>query len=392
LRTIDEINAKIAAGKVVVATAEEVVGLVKDKGVKKAAQEVDVVTTGTFGPMCSSAIYLNLKQSTPKVKCGGGRVYLNGVPAYAGLAAADIILGCNALPDDDPRNAVYPGLFAYGGAHVIAELVAGGKVRLEVKAYGTDCYPRKEHVTEIGLADVNNAVMFNPRNCYQLYNVAVNLSERTIYTYMGVLKPRLGNANYSTTGALSPLLKDPLLRTIGIGTRVYMGGAQGYVAWEGTQHVASPERDANGLPMSPSATLALIGPLADMDPRLVRAASITGYAASLSLGVGIPIPVVDEEVMAKAALSDEDITYPIIEYSEGYPLGRGGSLGRVSMAQLMSGEIDVGGKRVSTGSMASRALGRQVAQELKGLITQGDFLLTRPVAPLPGAELAPALA
>ena len=245
-RSVEEINQKIKTGKVVVATAEEVVGLVKEKGLTQAAAEVDVVTTGTFGPMCSSSIYLNIKQSTPKLKAGGGRATINGVRAYAGNAAADIFLGATSLPDDDPRNAVYPGLFKYGGAHVICDLVAGKKVRLEIKAHGTDCYPRKEYSTELALSDFNNAVMFNPRNCYQLYNVAVNRSRKTIYTYMGVLRPGMGNANFSTTGALSPLLNDPKLMTIGIGTRLFMAGTEGYVVWPGTQHVPNPERDENG--------------------------------------------------------------------------------------------------------------------------------------------------
>jgi uncharacterized protein (DUF39 family) len=128
----------------------------------------------------------------------------------------------------------------------------------------------------------------------------------------------------------------------------------------------------------------------DMAPRFLRAASLTGYAASLSLGVGVPIPVLDEEIMAAAAVSDEDITYPVVEYSESYPLGRQGNLGRVTMAELMSGQIEVGGKRVPTGSLASRVQGRAIAQELKAQIEAGRFLLTRPVAPLPGAELAQA--
>ena len=387
LRTIEEINAKIKSGKVVVATAEEVVGLVREKGVKKTAAKVDVITTGTFGPMCSSGAYFNIKQSTPKIKCGGGKVSMNDVPLYAGWAAADMYLGCTSLPDEDPRNAVYPGLFKYGGAHVIEDLVSGKKVRLLARAHGTDCYPRKEYRTELSLEDFNSAVMFNPRNAYQLYNVAVNMSQRTIFTYMGVLRPRLGNANFSTCGALSPLLNDPKLRTVGIGTRVFMGGGQGYVAWPGTQHVAEPERDERGLPLAPSATLALIGDLKGMSPEFLRAASLTGYGASMAVGIGIPIPVLDEEVMADAAVSDEDITYPIVDYAESYPLGRPGDLGRVSMAQLMSGEIEIDGKKIPTGSMASRAKGRQVSLELKKRIEKGEFSLTRPVAPLPGAVL-----
>lgn len=391
MRSIEEINAKIKAGKVVVATAEEVVDLVQDKGVKAAASQVDVVTTGTFGPMCSSGMYFNLKQSTPKIKCGGGRVTVDGVTAYAGWAAADICLGCTALPDDDPRNAVYPGLFKYGGAHVIEKLVNGHKVKLEARAYGTDCYPRKEYTAELGLEDFNSAVLFNPRNAYQLYNVAINLGRKTIYTYMGVLKPRIGNANYSTTGALSPLLNDPKLRTLGIGTRIFLGGGEGYIIWPGTQHVAEPKREEHDLPLVPSATVAVIGDLREMNTQYLRAASLTGYGVSLSLGFGLPIPVVDEEVMAYCAISDAEITYPIVDYSENYPLGRTADLGRVPMSALMSGSIEIDGKQVPTGCLASRAVGRRVALELKQKIAQGRFLLTRPVAPLPGAELAEGL-
>ena len=387
-RSVDEINRKIKSGKVVVATAEQVVGLVKEKGLKEAAAAVDVVTTGTFGPMCSSGIYLNIKQSTPKLKAGGGKATINGVNAYVGHAAADIFLGATSLPDEDPRNAVYPGMFKYGGAHVICDLVSGKKVRLEIKAHGTDCYPRKEYSTELELSDFNNAVMFNPRNAYQLYNVAINRTKKTIYTYMGVLKPRIGNANYSTAGALSPLLNDPKLMTIGIGTRVFMAGAEGYVVWPGTQHVANPERDERGLPLTPSATLALMGDLKAMSTDYMRPASLAGYGASLAMGLGIPIPILNEEIMHYCSVSDADITYPIVDYAEDYPLGRVSKLGRVSMAQLLSGHIELEGKQVPTGCLASRVRGREIALELKKRMEEGRFLLTRPVAPLPGAELA----
>ena len=208
-RTIAEINEKIGKGQAVVVTAEEVIDLVAKKGVERAAQEVDVVTTGTFGPMCSSSAYFNLGHSKPRIKIGGGRAYFNDVPVYTGMAAMDIFLGATAIPDDDPRNRVYPGPFNYGGGHVIEELVAGKDVRLVVSAYGTDCYPRKRLETWINLQDINEAVLFNIRNAYQNYNVAVNLSGKTVYTYMGMLKPNLGNANYCSAGQLSPLLNDP---------------------------------------------------------------------------------------------------------------------------------------------------------------------------------------
>ena len=86
-KTIQEINEKIKKGKAVVITAEEIIDIVEKKGVERAAQEVDVVTTATFGPMCSSGAYFNIGHAKPKIKLGGGRAYLNDVPVYAGFTA-----------------------------------------------------------------------------------------------------------------------------------------------------------------------------------------------------------------------------------------------------------------------------------------------------------------
>jgi len=386
IRTYKEINEKIKKGQVVVATAEELIRLVDEKGVKKAAQEVDVVTTGTFGPMCSSGAYLNVGHSKPKIKLGGGRVCLNDVPAYTGFAAVDIFIGATALPDDDPRNKVYPGEFAYGGAHVIEELVAGKDVKLTAASYGTDCYPRKHLETLINIKDVNEAVLFNMRNAYQNYNCAVNVSDRVIYTYMGVLKPNFGNANYCSAGQLSPLLKDPLYKTIGIGTRIFLGGGEGYVAWNGTQHNPGVKRKDNGIPQAPAGTLAVIGDLKKMDPRWLVGASFLGYGCSLVVGIGIPIPILDEEICKSAAVKDEDIWTQIVDYSEGYPKGIPGSLGEVNYAQLKSGEIEIKGKKVPTSSHSSYVRAVEIANILKDQIKKGEFLLTEPVAPIPGPE------
>ena len=123
-KTIKEINERIKKGKAVVVTAEEVIELAEQKGTKKAAQEVDVVTTGTFGPMCSSGAYFNFGHTKPRIKVGGGTAYLNNVPAYTGFAAVDIYIGATAVPDGDPRNTVFPGEFNYGGGHVIEDLVS----------------------------------------------------------------------------------------------------------------------------------------------------------------------------------------------------------------------------------------------------------------------------
>ncbi|MCX5713390.1 MAG: homocysteine biosynthesis protein [Candidatus Omnitrophica bacterium] len=386
MRTIKEINEKIRKGEVVVVTAEEVIDLVDKKGPKKAAQEVDVVTCGTFGPMCSSGAYFNIGHSRPRIKIGGGTCNLNDVPAYCGLAAMDVYLGATALPEDDPLNKVYPGEFKYGGGHVINEIVAGNDVRLEATAYGTDCYPRRKLETLINIKDLNEAVLFNIRNCYQNYNVAVNLSDKPIYTYMGMLKPKLGNANYCSAGQLSPLLKDPYYKTIGIGTRIFLGGGIGYVSWQGTQHNPSVKRKDSGIPQAPAGTLAVIGDLKQMKPQWLVGVSMLGYGVSLCVGIGVAIPVLSEDIIKYAAAKDEEIFAQVMDYSESYPQLVAESLGEVSYAQLKSGKIVLRGEEIPTGNLSSYARAREICAELKDWIKRGDFLLSEPVAALPGAE------
>ncbi len=385
-KTIAEINEKIKNGQAVIVTAEEMIDIVATKGTKSAAQEVDVVTTGTFGPMCSSGMYLNVGHTKPRIKLGAGYCTLNDVPAYTGYAAVDILLGATALPDDDHRNKFYPGRFEYGGGHVIEDFVSGKDVVLSANAYGTDCYPRKKLRTFINIKDVNEAVLFNIRNCYQNYNCAVNNSDRTIYTYMGILKPQLGNATYCSAGQLSPLLNDPYFKTIGIGTRIFLGGGVGYIVWQGTQHNPSVPRTEKGVPKGGSGTIAIIGNLKQMNSDWLRGTCMLGYGATLTVGIGIPIPVLNEEIASFTAVRDEDIYTQIVDYSSDYPELKSGNLGYVNYGQLKSGKIEVNGKKVPVASLSSYSKANEIAGILKEWIKTGKFFLTEPVEKLPSAD------
>ncbi len=385
-KTIQEINEKIKSGRAVVFTAEEIIEAAKSKGLKKAAAEVDVVTTGTFAPMCSSGAYFNVGHSKPRIKLGGGRVTLNDVPVYTGLAAVDLFLGATAIPDDDPRNRIHPGKFPYGGGHVIEDLVAGKDVKLVARAYGTDCYPRRKLETLLRLEDTNQAVLFNMRNAYQNYGVAVNLSDRIIYTYMGMLQPNMRNATYCSAGQLSPLLNDPFYLAIGMGTRIFLGGGVGYVVGSGTQHNPGVSRNDRGVPRAGAGTLAVTGDLKQMNARWLRGASFTGYGATLAVGIGVPIPVLNEETLRYTTVTDADIVAPVIDYSDSYPKGIPGNLGEVTYAQLKSGSIAVKGKKVPTAGLSSYARAQEIATILKGWIQDGEFLLTEPVTTLPSVD------
>jgi uncharacterized protein (DUF39 family) len=339
--------------------------------------------------MCSSGAYFNFGHTKPKIKAGGGKALLNNVPAYAGCAAVDLYIGATVATEDDPLNKIHPGEFAYGGAHVIGDLVAGKDVRMQIEAYGTDCYPRKHLDTWINIKDLNEAVLFNSRNAYQNYNVAVNLSDKTIYTYLGTLKPKLGNANYCSAGQLSPLLNDPYYKTLGIGTRIWLGGGIGYIVWQGTQHNPHAPRLDNGVPKRPAGTIALIGDLKQMSPKWIKGVSFVGYGVSLNVGIGIPIPILNEEILKYAAIKDEDIIAAIVDYSDAYPNGKSDILGEVDYKTIKSGEIEVKGKKVPTSGMSSYKAALEIANDLKASIKKGEFLLTAKVADLPVGDTAP---
>ena len=382
-KTIHQINARIRSGKVVVVTAEEIIDIVKNEGPEEAARHVDVVTTGTFAPMCSSGAFINFGHSTPPIKAS--RVWLNRVPAYGGLAAVDCYIGATEPAEDDPLNKVYPGEFNYGGGHVIQDLVDAKTVHLRAEAYGTDCYPNRRVEKEVTLKTLPQATLCNPRNAYQNYNCAVNLTNKTVYTYMGTLKPRAANANYCSAGQLSPLFNDPYYRTIGLGTRIFLGGGVGYVTWHGTQHNPAVERTPQGLPLRPAGTLWVMGDLKQMSSAFLVGVGIQGYGCSLAVGLGVPIPLLNEEIAAQTGICDEEIFTQVIDYGNDYPQGVGRSLAQVSYAELKSGVISFQGRRVPTVPLSSVVKAREIAATLKTWIAKGRFLLGEPQFTLPGA-------
>jgi len=369
----------------VVVTAEEIISIVDKKGAARAASDIDVVTTGTFAPMCSSGVFLNIKHSTPRIKIQNA--WLNGVPAYGGIAAMDLYLGATAVPEADPLNKVFPGKFPYGGGHVIEDLLRGKSVELTAEGYGTQCYPGRNFNASVSLSDLNNAMLVNPRNGYQNYNVAVNaFSKDPVYTYLGILLPNLGNAYFCSAGQLSPLLNDPYFRTIGSGTRIFLGGGTGIVFSEGTQHAYDVKRGSNGVPAEGAGTLAVSGDLKQMSPDYIRGVSVTGYGVSLAVGIGIPIPILDENMVRCTAVRDSEIKAPVIDYSQYYPENHGEPLCSVSYAELRSGTISVKGKMVKTAAVSSYSRARKIAEILKNWIRDDGFQISRPVEFMPGAQ------
>lgn len=363
MKSIDEINEKIKKGKVVVLTASEAKQLAGKESTKEMVKKIDVVTTATFSPMCSSGVFLNLGHTSPPMKME--KVLLDGVPAYGGIAAVDIHLGATERHPENPK---------FGGAHVIRKLIRGEKVELQAIGRPTDCYPRESIHGSFTLDQINQAYLFNPRNCYQNYNAATNSSDKMLRTYMGTLKPNFGSVHYSGTGELSPLMNDPKLRTIGIGTAVFCCGGIGYVAWEGTQFNAFQEKDPQTeLPIGPAATLAIIADLREIKPEFIKPIVIPGYGISIYIAIGIAIPVLDEDLARRVSVRNKDIKTKIIDYSNGQMIDV------VTYQDLIEGTVSIHGKKLKPKTMSDIRTSHKITQILKEWILSNQFELTRPV-------------
>lgn len=366
-KSYEEINDKIRKGTAVVLTAEEVSEMARTMSAKEILSKVDVVTTATFGAMCSSGALLNFGHANPAIRME--RIEINGVPVSGGLAAVDTFVGATDCNIQNP---------SYGGAHIIQDLIDGKELTLEAWGKGTDCYPRKHIKTTISMETINEAVLMNPRNAYQNYNVAVNSTDRTLYTYMGTLLPHMKNASYSSAGELSPLLNDPECRTIGLGTRIFLCGTQGYVVWNGTQFNCSKPLNDHGVPMGNARTLALMGEMREMSSEFLRGAYFEKYGVTMYVGVGIPIPLLDEDLAHRVSIRNNQIETFIEDYG-----CKGDLIGTVNYEQLRSGEIEFMGKKIHTAPLSSLNKARQIAAILKGWIERGEFELSAPVRPMP---------
>ncbi len=342
-------------------TATEMKELVRKKGVRAAANEVDIVTTGTMGAMCSSGAVINVGHSDPPMKIE--KAWINDVEVCHPGAAVDLYIGATIMDTKRP--------FLYGGGHVIEDLVRGKEVELRATSYGTDCYPRTRLETTLTKDDLNQFYLLNFRNGYQKYNCATNGRDETIYTYMGKLLPHYGNATFSGAGCLNPLCNDPDYETIGVGSRIFLGGTQGYIVGEGTQHESS---DGFG-------TLMVRGDAKKMNREFLRGAAFKNYGTTLYVGIGVPIPILNEGLAMKTAVVDEEIFTNIVDY--GVPRRDRPKLRKISYKELKSGRAEVNGRTVKVSPLCSLSTALTIAETLKRWIEQSKFYLTKPVERLP---------
>jgi len=102
---------------------------------------------------------------------------------------------------------------------------------------------------------ISYAQILSTRNAFKNYVAFVNPRNAPLQTIFSALEfPPNSPAHWSGCGQLNPIKNDPKLETIGIGTRILMNGAEGFViaqalaAW----HPGEPSGTADMHQMSPS--------------------------------------------------------------------------------------------------------------------------------------------
>ena len=183
---------------------------------------------------------------------------------------------------------------------------------------------------------------------------------------MGKLLPHFGNAHFSGSGSINPLCNDPNYETIGLGTKIFLGGGIGYVIGEGTQH--NPSENFG--------TLFVKGDLKQMSADYLKGVNYEHYGTSMFVGLGIPIPILNEKLAKSTSIKDEDIITEIVDY--GVPRREKPILKTTNYKELKSGMIDLDGKKVKCSPLSSIFHARKIANELKEWIEEGNFLLNPP--------------
>jgi putative methanogenesis marker 16 metalloprotein len=292
-KSIAEINERIARGDAVVMTAQEVCDAVLG-GEDLTLRDVDVVTTATRAIMSGTYAVLSFPIGEPCSFTRAERAWINGVPASIGpcpnerLGIIDMMVFGTSHSKERPN---------YGGGHLFRNLVDGSNVQVEVETEGG-----KSFAKSIRLVDIPYARIFSTRNAFKNYVAFVNPGNAPLPTIFSALDfpPNLTCATVSGCGQLNPIKNDPNLETIGIGTRVLINGAQGFVIGTGSRSMASRPN--------------LLG-LADMhqmNPEYMGG-FVTSAGPECIGSWAVPIPVLSESILENIKKLDRDIPLPIMD-------------------------------------------------------------------------------
>jgi putative methanogenesis marker 16 metalloprotein len=292
-RSFSEILARIEKGEAVVMTSQEVCDLVKI-GEQADLQDVDVVTTATRAVMSGTYAVFSFPVADPGSFCWAVNVWINGISAHVGPCPNEK-LGVLDLVVFGTAHSRYR--HNYGGGHLFRDLVEGNPVFVEVK---TD--EGKTLQFEISLDQVPHARLYGTRHAFKNYSAFVNPSERPVSSIFHTrpFEPHFGGATFSGCGQINPVKNDPLLESIGVGTRILINGAEGFVTGQGTR--SCPDRP----------NLTGFADMHMMDPEYMGG-FITSAGPECVCSWAVPIPVTTDTILKEIARLDGSILLPVMD-------------------------------------------------------------------------------
>ena len=289
MKTIKEINEKIRKGEAIILTAKEFCDMIR-KGEK--IKDVDVVTTATCGIMSGTMAVFSFKIAEKGVFIKAKEVLMNGIPVFPGpcpnerIGYIDVVLY-------GPSVSIYNE--KYGGGELIKDLIDGKYIDVYVKSI-----EGKEIEDRINLNNMIYAKIITTRSCYKNYMAFINPREESIRTIFSVIPMKKNMITVSGCGELNPLEKDPLFKTIGIGSKILVNKAIGYVIGTGTRSVR--ERP----------NLSLCANIKEMSSYFIGQ-FITSFGPEIYNTIAIPIPILNEEILNNVKRTDNDIILPIAD-------------------------------------------------------------------------------
>ena len=292
---------KLERKEAVVMTAEEVSRMVQ-AGEASRLSEVDVVTTATRAVMSGTYAVLSFPVASPGSFFRARRAWINGIEAHVGpcpnesLGILDLMVFGTAHSSSRPN---------YGGGHLFRDLAAGKKALVEVE---TDSVRTIE--AEVGLNEMPFARLFGSRHAFKNYSAFVNAGREPVVSIFHRLAfaPQCAEATFSGCGLINPLKNDPLMESIGIGSRILLNGAEGYVIGTGTR--SSRDRP----------NLSGFADMHKMDPELMGG-FVTSAGPECICSWAMAIPVISQKILAEIARPDEDIPMPVSDVSSRSAIG-----------------------------------------------------------------------
>lgn len=365
-RTLQEINEKIHQGKVKAATAKEAKLIIQDKGIKYFLNNFDVVTCASFEINTNALFYISFGQTDPLIYFSEAEI--NGITAFP-TGPTDLALSCVAYSINNPT---------YGGGHIIEDLLNGKDIHLRAKGKHLEVFINKEFETWFNLNDLNSAKLLLNQGINQNSIVATNSGNKDINSHFGTLIAHIENSTFNSSSYLNPLINDPFCKTIGVGTKVWVAGSEGLVIGEGSFHNPLQKRNQYGIPVGNAITLSVIADVRSMQPKWIRGGYIKSFGPVLFVGIGVPIPILNEEIAEYVSVTDDMIHTTIVDFS--IPRRTKPTFGQCTYAELRTSTVIINKKPTLSAPLSSMSFAGEICEILKKQIENKKFVLSEPVS------------